>query len=108
MRPAGVGIGRLFEQIRKAVIVAEVDTGQIVLWDPSAERIFGYAAAEVRHHPLAELLVVDPVRQQYAAALAHSGGPAGARSSMPMRRRTSPSSCPPGRSPAPRSSSSCR
>jgi hypothetical protein len=31
VEPRDVGIGRLFESIRDAVVIAEADTGQIVL-----------------------------------------------------------------------------
>ena len=41
-----MGIGRLFESIRDAVVVAEADTGQIVLCNPAATEIFGYSPTE--------------------------------------------------------------
>jgi len=46
MRPQDMGIGRLFESVRDAVIVAEADTGQIVLWNPAATEVFGYPPTE--------------------------------------------------------------
>src|SRR5438093_10918517 len=46
LEPADVGIGRLFWVIREAVIVGSVETGRIVLWNPAAEKLFGYSAAE--------------------------------------------------------------
>ncbi len=46
VRPQDLGIGRLFGSIRDAVIVADAETGRIVLWNPAAEAIFGHAAAE--------------------------------------------------------------
>ena len=46
MRPQDMGIGKLFESMRDAVIVAEADTGQIVLWNPAATEVFGYPPAE--------------------------------------------------------------
>ena len=36
----------LFELFRDAVVAADLDTGQIVLWNPAAETLFGYPAAE--------------------------------------------------------------
>jgi PAS domain-containing protein len=42
MDPQDLGIGRLFERIQDAVIVAVAKTQQIVLWNPAATNIFGY------------------------------------------------------------------
>ena len=46
MRPQELGIGRLFESVRDAVIVAQSNTGRIVLWNPAAAEIFGYPPSE--------------------------------------------------------------
>ena len=51
MRLEDLGFGRLFASIRDAVIVAEANSGRIVLWNPAAEEIFGY--------PLSEALGLD-------------------------------------------------
>jgi PAS domain S-box-containing protein len=44
--PADVGLGSLFWVIRDALLVSDLETGKIVLWNPAAERLFGYSAAE--------------------------------------------------------------
>ena len=67
-----LGIGRLFENIRDAVIVADANTGRIVLWNPAAEEIFGYSAAEALG-----MSVVDLVPDYPRAH--HQGGMAGYR-----------------------------
>jgi PAS domain-containing protein len=41
LRPQDVGIGLHFGRIREGVIVANVQSGRIVLWNPGAERIVG-------------------------------------------------------------------
>src|SRR5215217_1475066 len=46
VRPRDLGIGRLFERIRDAAIVADAKTWQIVLWNPAATNIFGYSVSE--------------------------------------------------------------
>ena len=51
MRPEDLGFGRLFASIRDAVIVAEANSGRVILWNPAAEEIFGC--------PLSEALGLD-------------------------------------------------
>ncbi len=56
MEPRDFGIGRLFEHISDAVIVADTSTGRIVLWNRGAAAIFGYSAAEARDLPVDALI----------------------------------------------------
>ena len=46
MRPEDLGIGKLFERVRDAVIVADAATQQILLWNRAATEIFGYPLSE--------------------------------------------------------------
>ncbi|MDQ4106435.1 MAG: PAS domain S-box protein [Actinomycetota bacterium] len=46
MRPQEFGIGTLFERVRDAVIVAEAHSGRVLLWNPAAEKVFGYSSSE--------------------------------------------------------------
>ena len=56
LAPRDLGIGRLFESIRDAVVVADANTGGIVLWNPAAEGIFGYSTAEALGMSVEELV----------------------------------------------------
>ena len=68
--PENFGIGRLFAQSREAVIVAEVGSGCVVLWNPAAERLFGYSAADATGRLVEELIVPEPLRAAHRAGLA--------------------------------------
>lgn len=47
VRPEDFGVGAgLFEGVRDAVIVADAETGLVVLWNPAAERVFGHSKSE--------------------------------------------------------------
>ncbi len=69
LAPEDLGLGRLFWLVREAVIVANLDTRQIVLWSPSAERLFGYAAEEIVGQPI-ECLVPERLHGRLGTALA--------------------------------------
>jgi PAS domain S-box-containing protein len=63
-----VDIG-LFELFRDAVVVGDVDTGKIVLWNVAAEYLFGYSAAEAIGENVESLLpaaVVHVLREGLA------------------------------------------
>ena len=55
-QPRDFGLGQLFWTLADAVIVVDADTGRVVLWNPGAEAIFGYAAAEALGRPLEALI----------------------------------------------------
>jgi PAS domain S-box-containing protein len=72
-RPRGthkedLGIGKLFERTRDAVIVADAETQQIVLWNPAATNIFGYSASEALELRV-ETLVPEYLKEQHRAGL---------------------------------------
>ena len=52
MRPEDWGIGRLFDQMRDAVIVAEASQERIVLWNRGAVELFGHAVEHALETPL--------------------------------------------------------
>ncbi len=69
MRPQDLGIGRLFERIRDAVIVADAQTQRIVLWNPAAARMFGYSSSEALELRV-EALVPGHLKAQHRAGMA--------------------------------------
>ncbi len=68
VRPRDVGIGKLFERVRDAVVVAEAGTGRIVLWNPAATEIFGYSPAEALELRV-EALVPDHLKARHRAGM---------------------------------------
>jgi PAS domain S-box-containing protein len=70
MDPQDLGIGRLFERIQDAVIVAVAATQRIVLWNPAATNIFGYSALEALELCV-EDLVPEYLKDQHRIGIAH-------------------------------------
>ena len=64
-RPQDFGIGRLFEHIKDAVVVADAATERILLWNRGARDMFGYEEGEALAMPLHRLVapaLVEPHR----------------------------------------------
>jgi len=53
---------------RDAVVVGNVETGRIALWNPAAEQLFGYTPEEAIGQPI-ELLMPPPIAQLHTAGL---------------------------------------
>ena len=69
LAPGDFGIGRLFERVRDAVVVADAAaSGRIVLWNPAAEKLFGYSASEVLGLPV-EVLIPQRLKPRHRAGL---------------------------------------
>jgi len=69
LAPRELGMGHLFESVRDAVIVADANTGSMVLWNPAAEAIFGYSTAEALGMSVEEL-VPDYLKARHRAGMA--------------------------------------
>ena len=69
VRPKDLGIGKLFWKIRDAVIVAEARSQRIVLWNPTATKIFGYSTSEALELRI-EALVPEHLKVQHRAGIA--------------------------------------
>ena len=69
LRPEDLGIGNLFERVRDAVVVADARTQRIVLWNPAATKMFGYAAREALELRV-EAIVPHRLKAQHRAGIA--------------------------------------
>jgi two-component system sensor kinase FixL len=65
---ADFSISALFDRLLDAVVIARLATGRIVLWNPAAEKLFGYSAAEAIGQSL-EILMPAPIAQVHRAGL---------------------------------------
>jgi diguanylate cyclase (GGDEF)-like protein/PAS domain S-box-containing protein len=64
LRPSDVGLGHLFNLIQEAVIVADTEANQILLWNEGAQRMFGYTEYEALSMPLEDLVPTD-IRERH-------------------------------------------
>src|ERR687897_1397247 len=69
MRPRDLGIGKLFERIRDAAIVADAKSQRIFLWNQAATNIFGYSTSEALELHV-EDLVPEYFKDQHRAGIA--------------------------------------
>jgi PAS domain S-box-containing protein len=65
---ADFSIGALFDRLLDAVVIARLATGRIVLWNPAAEKLFGYTAAEAIGQSI-EILMPEPIADVHRAGL---------------------------------------
>jgi PAS domain S-box-containing protein len=69
MCPQDLGIGRLFETIRDAAILADAKSQRIVFWNQAATNIFGYSVSEVLGLHI-EALVPEYLKDQHQVGIA--------------------------------------
>jgi PAS domain S-box-containing protein len=67
--PSDFGLGQLFVHTRDAVVVGNLVTGRIALWNPAAERLFGWSAAEAIGQPI-EILIPPAIVRLHQQGLA--------------------------------------
>src|SRR5689334_15240114 len=60
LSPDDVGLGVLFVHTHEAIVVGNVETGSIALWNPAAERLFGWSEDEAVGQPI-EILIPAPI-----------------------------------------------
>src|SRR5262245_57366101 len=66
--PDDFHLGVLFDRGLDAIVVADLDSGCIGLWNPAAERLFGYSAAEAVGQPI-EILMDEGIGSVHHAGL---------------------------------------
>ena len=64
LAPEEFGLGQLFWEIRDAVVVGNVETGRIVLWNPAAADLFGIPVDEAVGLSI-EMLLPEDLREQH-------------------------------------------
>jgi PAS domain S-box-containing protein len=69
LQPKDVGLGRLFDQVRDAVVVTDGDDGALLLSNSAATALVGLAADEGRAQTI-DILLAPESRERYQAALA--------------------------------------
>jgi PAS domain S-box-containing protein len=69
LSPGQLGLERLFWAVSDAVVVGDARSGEIVLWNPAAERLFGYTPEEAIGLPL-DVLVPDALKARHRDGLA--------------------------------------
>jgi len=87
-------VGVLFDRLLDAVIVARLSTGRIELWNPAAEKLFGFSAEEARGQSI-EIIMPEAIagvhRMGYERYLRTGHGliiDAGAPVEMPARTKS--------------------
>ena len=68
LSPHDVGLGTLFVHTHEAIIVGNVESGSIALWNPAAERLFGWTADEAIGQPI-EILIPIPIVRLHQAGM---------------------------------------
>jgi PAS domain S-box-containing protein len=91
LQPRDIGLGRLFQDVRDPILVADV-TGRIILWNRAATARFGHEVAEALRLRLADVLPDAAVRLREAVGgvdvelpLAAGVGKDGARFAAAMK-----------------------
>lgn len=88
LEPQMLGFGRLFDRMPDAIVVADMATGRIVLWNQGATTLFGYPVEEAVGMPF-EALVPNEARVHFEQLLArHRTDATPAPETMPARRRS--------------------
>src|ERR1700704_6640150 len=65
-----LGAEQLFDRARDALVVSELGTGRILRWNPSAEILFGYSAADAVGRPV-QMLMPPAVARLHRERVAH-------------------------------------
>ncbi|OGA13801.1 MAG: hypothetical protein A3H32_08625 [Betaproteobacteria bacterium RIFCSPLOWO2_02_FULL_63_19] len=65
---------RLFSAAANDAIIVMDEAGTIVIWNPAAERVFGYGVDEARGNKIAELIVPERYRIEFERLLARLDG----------------------------------
>jgi PAS domain S-box-containing protein len=70
-REARVLLGAALVEAAMDPVVSMDGRGRVVAWNPAAERVFGYSAAEAIGREVADLIIPPELREQHRKGLAH-------------------------------------
>lgn len=87
LRPADLELGPLFTHTRDGAVVVNTETGRIALWNPAAERTFGWSAAEAIGQPIEIVISPSVLALHQAARAAHGTTLAGRPFEVPASTR---------------------
>lgn len=65
---ADINVGVLFERLLDAVVIAQLSTGRIVMWNTAAQKLFGYTADEVVGKRI-EILMPEAIANLHRAGM---------------------------------------
>lgn len=68
LRGDRLDLGVLFDRVLEAVVVAQLRTGRIVMWNRAAERLFGYTAREAIGRSI-DMLMPAPIAEVHRTGL---------------------------------------
>lgn len=67
--PEDFGFGQLYRDIPDAIVIGNVDTGCIELWNPAAEALFGIPMREAIGQPI-EIIIPETTQERHRVGLA--------------------------------------
>ncbi|MFN3429643.1 MAG: PAS domain-containing protein [Candidatus Sericytochromatia bacterium] len=88
LKPQALGLGRLFDQVPDAIVVADLATGRIVLWNQGATTLFGYPVDDAIGMPLEALVPVEERSRFHALLARHRTVATTAPEAVPAQRQS--------------------
>jgi PAS domain S-box-containing protein len=88
LEPQMLGLGRLFDRMPDAIVVADMATGRIMLWNQGATTLFGYPVEEAVGMALESLVPLEEQARFRELLARHRDVATPAPETVPARRRS--------------------